>query len=82
MLDTYFYVQISLDNHKLIEFGPYISFGEAADIMMEHCDILLSTYFDDIPKKYDRCIVECTIRNFKREVLVTKVQEEISRSRL
>jgi hypothetical protein len=76
MLNTYFFIQIKLDKNRSIEFGPYIKFEEAAEILLEHCNFLLECYFTDLPDKYCASIVERWNSAANLETICIKVQEE------
>lgn len=76
MYDTFFYIQINGKEGSWAEFGPYLSFSEAAEVFVDHCDVILACTLEKVPAKYDAAIVECILRNGSKEQINIKVIEK------
>lgn len=76
MMDTYFYVQLVEGERVWAEYGPYLDFAQAAEISMEHSDILLQGIVTPPPEEYEARVLECFVNaDGERETVTIKTRE-------
>lgn len=73
-METYFWINLEVGT-ELIEFGPYLSFEDAAAILLDHIHELTTPYAN-YGTTFTASITECYIEKNEWIILSTKVTEE------
>lgn len=75
MFDTLFYIFVTCSEENRVELGPYLSFEHAAEILIDHCDIIVKSEWKDTPLSYSAAIMECVLKDNSKEIVNKKIEE-------
>jgi len=78
-MNTYFIVVVSTDRPEFVkEFGPYVSYEDAAVMMVDHLRGILHVEVGAKTSIYKAKVIEVYYTQTCREEVVTKITEEVT----